>query len=319
MIDGSSSSFQLLSSVDADPPVFSLSFNVTNRSPTIVTCSVDNGNQFNVSDSDLIRTVTPVNNDVQVQVSVIFRMRVSSLYKCFVTTDRIKATPLVSTNMIIRNDTVTGSPSTISPSNLVYSRDSLLSVTLGWSPSAVISATPQYHVFVNNSNGIIMNDDTTNITNTDSTLSVPLISAIVSVNNSNGIIMNDNTTNITNTDSTLSVPLISAIVSVLIIIVALVLIIICAVCVIICRKKSKMHNINSKTDDIDVTPNAGYGMINTVKNTATGNENNVYERIGDDQVYEQLDEPHLLVARESAADKNSTSVHEKENEENVYI
>ncbi|XP_019859139.1 PREDICTED: uncharacterized protein LOC109587338 [Amphimedon queenslandica] len=156
MIDVSSHSFQLLSSVDADPPVFSLSFNVTNRSPTIVTCSVDNGNQFNVSDSDLIHTVTPVNNDVQVEASVIFRMRVSSLYKCFVATDRITTTPLASTNMTIRNVTVTGSPS-----NLVYSRNSFLSVTLGWSPSAVISATPQYHVFVNNSNGIIMNDNTT--------------------------------------------------------------------------------------------------------------------------------------------------------------
>uniref|UniRef100_A0A1X7SN65 Ig-like domain-containing protein n=1 Tax=Amphimedon queenslandica TaxID=400682 RepID=A0A1X7SN65_AMPQE len=107
MIDGNGSSFQLLSSVDADPPVFSLSFNVTNRSPTIVTCSVDNGNQFNVSDNDLIRTVTPVNNDVQVQVSVIFRMRVSGLYKCFVTTDRITTTPLVSTNMAARD--ITGS------------------------------------------------------------------------------------------------------------------------------------------------------------------------------------------------------------------
>ncbi|XP_019853117.1 PREDICTED: uncharacterized protein LOC109582689 [Amphimedon queenslandica] len=156
-IDGSSSSFQLLSSVDADPPVFSLSFNVTNRSPTIVTCSVDNGNQFNVSDNDLIRTVTLVNNDVQVQVSAMFRMRVPGLYKCFVTTDRITTTPLVSTNMTMRNVTVTGSPL-----NFTYSRDSFLSVTLGWSPSAVISATPQYHVFVNNSNGIFINDSTTN-------------------------------------------------------------------------------------------------------------------------------------------------------------
>ncbi|XP_019851146.1 PREDICTED: phosphatidylinositol phosphatase PTPRQ-like [Amphimedon queenslandica] len=164
MIDGSGPSFQLLSSVDADPPVFSLSFNVTNRSPTIVTCSVDNGNQFNVSENDLIRTVTPVNNDVQVQVSVIFRMRVSGLYKCSVTTDRITTAPLVSTNMAMRNVSVTGSPS-----NLTYSRISLLSVTLGWSPSAVISATPQYHVFVNNSNGIIMND---NATNTELSLSL---------------------------------------------------------------------------------------------------------------------------------------------------
>ena len=181
--------------------MFSLSFNVTNRSPTIVTCSVDNGNQFNVSDNDLIRTITPVNNDVQVEVSVIFRMRVSGLYKCFVTTDRIKATPLVSTNMTMRNVTCKY------PSHLTYSTDNLLSVTLGWSSSAVISATPQYHV--NNSNG--MNDDTTNTASTDSTLSVPLISAIVSV---------------------------------LVIVVALVLITVCAICVIVCRKKLKNYNID---------------------------------------------------------------------------
>ena len=157
--------------------MFSLSFDVTNRSPTIVTCSVNNGNQFNVSDNDLIRTAITVNNDIQVQVSVIFRMRVSGLYKCFVTTDRITTTPLISTNMAMRNVTCKYSlpisftkwiyitvffKVTRSPSNLTYSRDSLLSVTLDWSPSAVISATPQYHVFVNNSNGVIIRDNTTN-------------------------------------------------------------------------------------------------------------------------------------------------------------
>ena len=106
MIDGSSPSFQLLSSVDADPPVFSLSFNVMNRSPTIVTCSVDNGNQFNVSDNDLIRTIiTNTNTELEVQVLAIFEMRVSGLYKCSVTTDRITITPLVSTNMAMRNVT----------------------------------------------------------------------------------------------------------------------------------------------------------------------------------------------------------------------
>ncbi|XP_019857587.1 PREDICTED: uncharacterized protein LOC109585878 [Amphimedon queenslandica] len=155
MIDGSGSSFQLLSSVDADPPVFSLSFNVNNRPPTIVTCSVDNGTQFNVSDNDLIRTVTPVNNDVQVQVLAMFRMRVSGLYTCSVTTDRIANSSLVSTSMAMRSITVTGSPS-----NLTYSRPSLRSVALDWSPSAVINA--QYHVFVNNSNGVIVNYNTAN-------------------------------------------------------------------------------------------------------------------------------------------------------------
>ena len=39
----------------------------------------------------------------------------------------------------------------------------------------------------------------------------------------------------------------------------------------------------------------------------TRNEDGVYERMGDDQVYEQLDEPDLLVARESAADTSSTT------------
>ena len=48
--------FQLLSTRDANPPVFSLSFTVTDRPPTTVTCSV-NGNSFTISDNDLIRVV----------------------------------------------------------------------------------------------------------------------------------------------------------------------------------------------------------------------------------------------------------------------
>ena len=95
-------SFQLFSSVIADPPVFSLSFNVTDRPPTNVTCSI-NGNQFNISDNDLIRTVirTQDNNEpsdsILVQVSVMFRLRVAGLYQFFVTTDRITSTPLTAT------------------------------------------------------------------------------------------------------------------------------------------------------------------------------------------------------------------------------
>ena len=95
--------FQLLSSVDTDPKVFSLSFNVTNRSPTNVTCSI-NGNQFNIPENDLIRTVirredntTDPSLSILVQVSVIVRMRVSGLYQCFVTTNRIASTPLTAT------------------------------------------------------------------------------------------------------------------------------------------------------------------------------------------------------------------------------
>uniref|UniRef100_A0A1X7V123 Ig-like domain-containing protein n=1 Tax=Amphimedon queenslandica TaxID=400682 RepID=A0A1X7V123_AMPQE len=163
------------------------------------------------------------------------------------------------------------------------------------------------------------NNTGTTTTSTDSTFTSKIPYTVSPSNNA---------TTATSADSTISV--ISATVSVLII-VALVLIIVSIIFVIIYRKRSKNYNISSKTDDIDVTPNAGYGMIDIVKNTATENEDGVYERMGDDQVYEQLDEPDLLVARESAADTSSTtyentttepivtesaSLHEKENDEN---
>ena len=102
--------FQLLSSIIADPPVFSLSFNVTKRSPSLVTCSID-GNQFNISDNDLICTVirTQDNNEpsdsILIQVSVMFRLRVAGLYQCTVTTDRITSTPLTATTPAAKNIT----------------------------------------------------------------------------------------------------------------------------------------------------------------------------------------------------------------------
>uniref|UniRef100_A0A1X7UYM6 Soluble interferon alpha/beta receptor OPG204 n=1 Tax=Amphimedon queenslandica TaxID=400682 RepID=A0A1X7UYM6_AMPQE len=127
----------------------------------------------------------------------------------------------------------------------------------------------------------------------------PVVSEIVQAPPSNSTTSaSATTTTTTSTDSTSSVSVISAIVSVLVIFVTLVIMIVCVIFTIIYRKKSESH-------DIDVTPNAGYGMINVV-NTTTENEDGVYERIRDDQVYEQLDEPDLLVARESAADTSST-------------
>ena len=89
-------SFQLLSSVDTDPPVFSLSFNVTNRPPTNVTCYID-GNQFNISADDLLRIVNNSEDPIVVQVSVIVRVRVAGVYQCIITTDRITSTPLIAT------------------------------------------------------------------------------------------------------------------------------------------------------------------------------------------------------------------------------
>ena len=97
-------SFQLLSSVIADPPVFSLSFNVTNRSPTNVTCYID-GNQFIISDDDLLRIVIRSEDPIIVQVSVIVRVRFAGVYQCTVTTDRITSTPLTATTPAAKNIT----------------------------------------------------------------------------------------------------------------------------------------------------------------------------------------------------------------------
>ena len=94
-------SLQFLSSVDADPSVFSLSFNVTNRPPTNVTCSI-NGSQLNIFNNDLMRTVIKGEDPVTVQVTILFRLRVTGLYQCSVTTDRITSTPL-SANTLNRN------------------------------------------------------------------------------------------------------------------------------------------------------------------------------------------------------------------------
>ena len=76
--------------------MFSLSFNVTNRSPTLVTCFIK-GNQFNISENDLIRTVMRSEESIVVQVSVTVGVRVAGLYQCNVITDRITSTPLTAT------------------------------------------------------------------------------------------------------------------------------------------------------------------------------------------------------------------------------
>ena len=79
--------------------MFSLSFNVTDRPPTNVTCSID-GNQFSIPENDLMRTVIRSENNtgpslsILVQVSVIVKVRVAGLYQCNVTTDKITSTPL---------------------------------------------------------------------------------------------------------------------------------------------------------------------------------------------------------------------------------
>ena len=62
-----------------------MSFTVTDRSHTTVTCSV-NGNSFTISDNDLIRVVESTMDPINVTVTVI-RMRVAGMYYCTISND----------------------------------------------------------------------------------------------------------------------------------------------------------------------------------------------------------------------------------------
>ena len=83
---GKSTDFSLIStSRDTDPPVFTLSFNVTKRPPKNISCTV-NGSQFNIDNEDLKRNVINATDLLKVLVIVTVRMRKPGIYQCTVTT-----------------------------------------------------------------------------------------------------------------------------------------------------------------------------------------------------------------------------------------
>ena len=97
IVDRKALTFSLLSTRDANPPVFTLYFNVTNTPPTTVTCSV-NGNTFNITEKDLncVPEMTAV--PIRVAVIVTIRKREAGEYTCTVRTDSsIKSFPTATT------------------------------------------------------------------------------------------------------------------------------------------------------------------------------------------------------------------------------
>ena len=71
-----------------DPPVFNLSFNVTNGPPTDVTCTGPNTFSINQTSNDLSREV--VNNGTPTLVTVTVRMREEGNYQCTVSNARVE-------------------------------------------------------------------------------------------------------------------------------------------------------------------------------------------------------------------------------------
>ena len=78
--------FSLLSTRDANPPVFTLYFNVTNTPPTTVTCSV-NDNTFNITEKDLNHVPEITADPIRIGVTVTIRRREAGEYTCTIRTD----------------------------------------------------------------------------------------------------------------------------------------------------------------------------------------------------------------------------------------
>ena len=79
--------FSLISTRDANPPVFTLSFNVSDGPPTDVTCT-DGTNPLTITSSDLSRVIVNGPGSVT-QVTVTVRMRQAGTYQCTVSNDRV--------------------------------------------------------------------------------------------------------------------------------------------------------------------------------------------------------------------------------------
>ena len=84
--------YSLISTRDSDPPVFTLTFNVSNGPPTDVNCT-DGSNPLTIGNGDLSRVV--VNGPESVtQVTVTVRMRQAGTYQCTVSNARVTNGPI---------------------------------------------------------------------------------------------------------------------------------------------------------------------------------------------------------------------------------
>ena len=79
--------FRLVStSRDADPPLFTLTFEVDRRPPTNVTCNVDSV-MFNIPNVNFSREVLQSEDPISVQVIVTIGMRQGGTYQCTVSNE----------------------------------------------------------------------------------------------------------------------------------------------------------------------------------------------------------------------------------------
>ena len=105
--------FSLISTRDTNPPVFTLTFNVSDGPPTNVTCT-DGSNPFNIASGDLSRVVMNGPESVT-QVTVTVRMRQAGTYQCTVFNARVTNGPITIPDQNGPFPTATSSSSTSQP------------------------------------------------------------------------------------------------------------------------------------------------------------------------------------------------------------
>ena len=84
--------FSLISTRDANHPVFTLTFNVSDGPPTDVYCT-DGSNPFTITSGNLSRVVVNGPGSVT-QVTVTVRMRQAGTYQCTVSNARVTNGPI---------------------------------------------------------------------------------------------------------------------------------------------------------------------------------------------------------------------------------
>ena len=84
--------FNLISTRNANPPVFTLTFNVSDGPPTNVNCT-DGSNPSIIASGDLSRVVVNGTGSIT-QVTVTVRMRQAGTYQCTVSNARVTNGPI---------------------------------------------------------------------------------------------------------------------------------------------------------------------------------------------------------------------------------
>ena len=97
--------FSLISTKDANPPVFALIFNVSNEPPTDVNCRVGS-NPFTIASGDLSRVVVN-GTGILTQVTVTVRMRQAGTYQCTVSNARVTNGPVPGYDSLIASSSST--------------------------------------------------------------------------------------------------------------------------------------------------------------------------------------------------------------------